>query len=77
MAGMTLETAQARLDMWLAAEEAVATRGQNYSIGGRSLSRADLGDIRSSIDYWQKKVDQLAASAVNGGRGRVRYAVPE
>lgn len=75
MAGITLETAQARLDIWLAAEEAVAVRGQSYAIAGRSLNRADLSDIRKSIDYWQGKVTQLSANI--SGRGRVRYAVPE
>lgn len=74
MAGITLEQAQAKLDMWLEAEEAVAVRGQSYTIAGRSLTRAHIAEIRKSIDWWQGKVNVLTAAA---GRGRVRYAVPE
>lgn len=75
MAGVDLATAQTRLEMWLAAEEAVATRGQNYSIAGRSLGRADLSEIRKSIDYWQGRVDTLTRST--SGRRGPRYVVNE
>ena len=75
MAGITLEQAEAKLAMWLEAEEAVATRGQAYEIGDRKLDRADLGDIRKSIDYWQGKVTSLTGAV--SGRGGLRYAVPE
>lgn len=39
MAGITLETAQKQLDLWIAAEEKV-THGQSYQIGNRSLTYA-------------------------------------
>lgn len=75
MAGITLAQAQAKLDAWLDAETAIAERGQNYSIAGRTLSRANLSEVRESIDYWNKKVETLSASAA-GTRGP-RYVVPE
>lgn len=58
MAGITLEIAERKLEMWLEAEDAVAT-GQSYTIGSRSLTRASLAEIRNQIDYWQTKVNSL------------------
>lgn len=62
--------AQARLDLYLAAEAKVLA-GQSYSIGGRSLTRANLKEIREGIDYWESKIQQLSS----GGR-RVIGAEP-
>lgn len=75
MAGITLAQAEAKLTAWLAAEDTVANRGQSYSIGGRSLSRADLSEIRESIDYWDRKVKELTATSA--GRRGPRYVVGE
>lgn len=72
MAGITLEQAQEKLDAWMAADEAVAG-GQSYSIGGRSLSRANAAEITNKIEFWEGKVIRLS-----NGRGgiRVRYMAP-
>lgn len=74
MAGITLAQAQAKLDLWMDAEDKVAT-GQSYTIstagGSRTLTRADLGEIRRNIDYWDQKVRRLS-----GGGIRVRHARP-
>lgn len=72
MAGITLAQAQAQLDAWIAADTAVAT-GQSYSIGGRSLSRANAAEITNKIDYWSAKVAQLS----RGNGIRIRYGVPD
>lgn len=72
MAGITLAQAEAQLAAWIAASTAVAS-GQSYSIAGRSLTRVDAGEIRSTIDYWDGKVRSLTAAA--SGRRRTRYAV--
>lgn len=74
MAGYTLAQAQAQLDLWMAADAAVAT-SQSYSIAGRSLSRADAAEITSKIQFWNGQVKLLSANAA--GRRRTRYAVPE
>ena len=52
MAGITLETAQRMLDVWVAAEESVS-HGQSYQIGNRSLTKAALTQIGKRNDYWQ------------------------
>lgn len=70
MAGIDLSTAQSHLNTWLAAETAVA-RGQSFSFGDRSLSRANLGEIRSQIELWDRKVNELT----QGSRVRVQQAV--
>lgn len=65
MAGITLATAQATLDAYLAAEVAVLA-GQQYEIAGRSLRRADLAAIQAGITIWNQRVQQLSRRA---GRG--------
>jgi hypothetical protein len=61
-------TAQAQLNLWIAASAAVAA-GQSYSIAGRSLTRVNAGEIREMIDYWETKL----ARSMRGGGPRVRY----
>lgn len=61
MAGITLSQAQAQLNAWLAADTAVAA-GQAYTVGARSLTRANAKEIRENIDYWDAKVKSLDSS---------------
>lgn len=68
MAAITLEQAQAKLTLWMTAEEKVAS-GQSYQIGARALRRADLDLIGNRIEYWESKVERLTAS---GGRSGIR-----
>ena len=75
MAGITLKPAQKHLDAWLEAEMTVTT-GQSYTIGSRTLTRANLTEIRNAIDYWNGKVNQLENVQQTGGRNRVRRVVP-
>lgn len=75
MAGITLETAKKHLDAWLEAEMTVTT-GQSYTIGSRTLTRANLTEIRNAIDYWNGKVSQMENVERTGGRNRVRRVVP-
>lgn len=66
MPGISQAQAEAKLALWLDAEEKVAG-GQAYSIAGRSLTRADLKSIRETLDYWNKKVISLS----RGTNGRI------
>lgn len=72
MAGITLDQAQAKLDEYLAAETKVLA-GQAYTIGGRSMTRADLAEIRAGRDDWDAKVKSL--SRIASGRSRARTIV--
>lgn len=70
-----LEIAQKHLNAWLEAELEVTTN-QSYTIGSRSLTRADLRDIRKQIEYWQNRVDALETIIRHGGRSRIFRGVP-
>lgn len=76
MAGITVERAQAMLDLWLAAEEALAT-SQSYTIqtdgSSRTLTRADLKQVGERVSYWQGKL--AAAERRGSGRRGLRYMV--
>lgn len=67
MSQLTLEVAEKHLDAWLAAELAVAT-SQSYKIGTRSLTRADLSDIRQQIKFWRNECDRLRTGRRRGAR---------
>ena len=75
MAAISLETAKKHLDMWLEAESEVAIN-QAYTIGGKSFTRANLGEIRRQIEYWSNKVQELENIAKRKGRNRVYRVVP-
>ena len=75
MAAITLETAKKHLEMWLEAESEVAIN-QAYTIGGKSFTRADLGEIRKQIEYWSNKVQELENIAKRKGRNRIYRVVP-
>ena len=75
MAAITLETAKKHLEMWLETESEVAIN-QSYTIGGKSFTRANLGEIRKQIEYWSNKVQALENIAKRKGRNRVYRVVP-
>lgn len=60
MAGLTLAQADAQLAAWVAASTAVAG-GQSYTIGSRSLSRADASDIKDMVVFWNDQVKSLTS----------------
>lgn len=72
MAGITLTTAQAQLNAYLAAETAILG-GQEYVIENRRLRRADLAAVQAGITLWNQRVQDLSARQL-GRRGR--YVVP-
>lgn len=59
---VTLERAKVHLQAWLDAELAVST-AQSYSMGSRSLTRANLTEIRKQINYWQNQVNKLSGKS--------------
>lgn len=69
--GITQAQAQTALDAWIAADLAVA-KGQSYSIGGRSLTRADANAITEKIKFYTNLVAELS----RGGSVTVRRVIP-
>ncbi|MEI6856719.1 DUF6148 family protein [Psychrilyobacter sp.] len=55
----TLEEAQAKLKLWMEAEDTVAMGGKRYKIGKRELERADLNLISKRIEYWKRMILQI------------------
>lgn len=68
---ITLDQAETKLTEYTAAETAVLG-SQSYTIEGRTLTRADLKEIRDGITYWN---DWSVRLSTNGGR-RVRSMTP-
>lgn len=75
MAGYTLETAKRHLQAWLEAELEVTTH-QSYTIGTRSLTKANLSEIRKQIQFWQNEVAKLENIERRKGRNRIMRVVP-
>ena len=75
MAGITLKEAQKHLKKWLNAEMEIAT-SQSYTIGTRTLTRANLKEVRDQIKFWENKVAELEKEAARKGRNRVYRAIP-
>ena len=75
MPGITLEIARTHLNAWLEAELACTTN-QSYTIGSRTLTRADLTEIGERIKYWAGVVDKLETAQKCGGRNRVKRIMP-
>lgn len=56
------------------AAELAVLNGQSYSLGGRSLTRANLVDIQKGRNYWQSRVNAEIAA---GSRGSSLYSVAD
>ena len=54
----TKEYAIEMRDLWLDAQEALAT-GKSYKIGTRQLTRADTSEIQEWIGYWEDKITKF------------------
>lgn len=72
---VTLERAKLHLGAWLDAELACST-GQSYTIGSRSLTRANLPEIHKQIEYWEKRVKVLEIEEKGGRIRRSKRFIP-
>jgi hypothetical protein len=67
-----LERYKKRLEMYYEAEEAVLLN-QEYTIGTKSLKRADLSTIRAAIKDMEKQIETLEA---NDGKNKAGRFIP-
>jgi len=67
--GLPVATLEELRDEYVAAIRAVAINGVSYSIGGRTLSRANLGEMRNTLGDVQAALDRAS-----GRRRRTTYA---
>jgi hypothetical protein len=70
-----LETARRHYYAWLEAELEL-TSHQSYTIGSRTLTKANLKDVREQIQFWQNEIAKLENQAERKGRNRIVRAVP-
>jgi hypothetical protein len=71
-----LETLRVRLQQYLGCEVAILTGAQEYWIGSRRLTRADLSEISDMIKYLEKEVANEEAKESGRGRNRVIGVIP-
>lgn len=71
-----LQRKKKRLEMYYQAEEAILGGAQSYSLGSRSLTRANLAEIRKTIDELEDEVEQLEAVASRRSPRRAIAVVP-
>lgn len=69
-----IERKKKRLEMYYQAEEAILSGAQSYTIGSRSMTRANIADIRNMIDKLEKELSELKAKA-SGKRPRKAFSV--
>lgn len=70
-----LDKAKERLDAYYKAELAVLA-GQEYRIGRRSLTRADLSEIRKAIESLEGRVLELESAVAGKGKRKSVRIVP-
>lgn len=70
-----LTQVRTRLTAYYAAETAILT-GQEYRIGTRSLTRADLGEVRKAISDLQIEELGLVSKTAGGGRRWAGRVIP-
>jgi len=70
---ISLVDATAAVAAWTAADLAVA-KGQSYSIGSRTLTRANAEEITKKLNYWTGVEAQLQRSAAGETRVGVSQA---
>ena len=71
-----LERYKKRLELYYEAEEAILSGAQSYSLGSRNLTRANLAEVRNTIEDLIKKIAIEEAKAKGRGKLRVMGGVP-
>lgn len=69
-----IERLKASLDKYYEAEITLIEGGQQYSLGSRSLTRANLSEVRRAIVDLEKQIDRLT-SELNGSGRNLQIAV--
>lgn len=71
-----LQTLQSRLEQYLNCEAAILSGSQEYAIGSRRLTRANLPEISKMIAYLEKEIEIEKAKAAGRGRNKVFGIIP-
>lgn len=71
-----VEEYKKRLNLYYEAEEAILGGAQSYSIGSRNLTRANLAEVRNTIEHLINQIEIEEARAKGKGKMRVMGGVP-
>ena len=72
-----IERIKKSLDMYYEAEIAIIGGAQSYSVGSRSLTRANLSEIRAAIKENENLLENLENQLNGRGRNLIIRAVPQ
>lgn len=75
LVGISSAKCKEMLNEHLTALSVVLRSNQSYTIGGRSLTRANIKDIQAGIDYWRTMYLNALETERVGSRGVVGRAV--
>lgn len=76
MLSTRLEMLQSRLQQYLNCEAAILSGAQEYMIGSRRLTRANLREIGNMIRYLEQEIANEQAKLAGGCRNRTIGVVP-
>ena len=65
------------LDMYYEAEIAIIGGAQSYSVGSRSLTRANLSEIRAAIKEYENLLENLENQLNGRGRNLIIRGIPQ
>lgn len=71
-----LERLKTALDKYYDAEITLVEGGQQYSLGSRSLTRANLAEVRKAIVDLEKQIDRLSAELNGSSRNLMIGVIP-
>jgi hypothetical protein len=71
-----LDTLKARLAQYIECETTILGGAQEYSIGSRRLTRANLKEIADMIQYLEREVANEESKTAGKGRNRVFGVIP-
>jgi len=71
-----LEQYQKRLDAYYDAEMNILNGAQSYQIGTRTLTRADLKEVKDTIEYLERAIDIEKSKNAGKGRNKVIGIIP-
>lgn len=72
-----IERVKKSLDMYYEAELAIIGGAQSYSVGSRSLTRANLSEIRAAIKEYENLLENLENQLNGRGKNLIIRAVPQ
>jgi len=71
-----IENTEKALDAYYEAEIAIVGGAQSYSVGSRSLTRANLAEIRKNITALENLLANLESQLNGRGRNRMIKGIP-